>query len=133
VDLSSTDTKGIRKFGFIALIFFGCLFFIGLWAEKVFATYVFGALSFLGLGLVVLPERLRPVYGGWMKVAHLIGRMVNTLILTIAYYAVITPSALIKRVLGGAPIRTRPDKSASSYWIARSEPAQPKERFLKRF
>jgi Saxitoxin biosynthesis operon protein SxtJ len=133
VGSSSTDTKGIRKFGFIALIFFGCLFSIGLWAERVVATYVFGALGLLGLGLVVLPERLRPVYAVWMKVAHFIGTMVNTLILTIAYYVVITPSALIKRVLGGAPIPTRPDKSASSYWIARSEPAQPKERFLKRF
>jgi len=68
-----------------------------------------------------------------MKVAHLIGRMVNTLILAIAYYAVITPSALIKRALGGAPIPTRPDKRASSYWVERTEPAQAKERFLKRF
>jgi Saxitoxin biosynthesis operon protein SxtJ len=133
VDLSLTDSKQVRKFGFIALIFFGCLFSIGLWAERPVATYVFGGLSFLGLGLVVLPEWLRPVYDGWMKVAHLIGRMVNILILTIAYYVVITPSALIKRVLGGAPIQTRPDKSASSYWIPRTEPAQPKERFLKRF
>ncbi len=130
---NSTDVKGIRKFGFIALVFFGCLFFIALWAERTVATYVFGALGLLGLGLLGLPERLRPVYGAWMKVAHLIGRVVNTLILTIAYYVVITPSALIKRVFGGAPIPTRPDKSASSYWITRTEPVQPKERFLKRF
>lgn len=133
MDSSSTDTKGIRKFGFIALIFFGCLSSIGLWTERPVATYVFGVLGILGLGLAALPERLRPVYRGWMKVAHLIGKMVNTLVLTFAYYVVITPSALIKRALGGAPIRTRPDKKASSYWIARTEPAQPKERFLKRF
>jgi hypothetical protein len=133
LDSNSTDTEGVRKFGFIALIFFGCLFFIALWAGRPVATYVFAALALLGLGLLLLPERLRPVYDAWMKVAHLIGRIVNTLILTIAYYVVITPSALIKRVFGGAPIPTRPDKRASSYWISRTEPAQPKERFLKRF
>jgi hypothetical protein len=133
VDSNSTDTKGIRKFGFFALIFFGCLFFTGLWAQRPVATYVFGALGLLGLGLVLLPERLRLVHVAWMKLAHLIGRMVNTLILTVAYYVVITPSALIKRLFGGAPIPTRPDRSASSYWITRTEPAQPKARFLKRF
>jgi hypothetical protein len=133
VDSISTDRKAIRKFGFIALIFFGFLSTLGLWAERPVATCVFGVLAILGLGLAALPERLRPVYGAWMKVAHLVGRVVNTLILAIAYYVVITPSALIKRAMGGAPIRTRPDKKASSYWIARTEPAQPKERFMKRF
>ena len=130
---SSTDTRAIRKFGLIAILFFGSLFSIALWAGRPAASCVFGALGLLGLGFVLFPGTLRPVYRGWMVVAHLIGRAVTTLILTMAYYLVITPSALIKRLMGGAPIRTRPDKKASSYWVARTEPAQPKERFLKRF
>jgi hypothetical protein len=57
----------------------------------------------------------------------------TVLILSLAYYLVITPSALIKRLSGGAPIPVKPDKEALSYWVDRSEPAQPKERFLKRY
>jgi hypothetical protein len=106
---------------------------MALWAGRSAATYVFGTLGLLGLGFVLFPEGLRPVYRGWMSVAHWIGRALTALILTVAYYLVITPSALIKRVMGGAPIKMRPDKNVSSYWIARTEPAQPKERFLKRF
>lgn len=125
--------KDIRKFGLIALIFFGSLCGLGLWTKKPVPTYLFGSLSVLGLGFILIPARLRPVYTVWLKIAHVIGRIITTLILAIAYYLVITPAALIKRVFGGRPLPVKPDKEATSYWVARTEPAQPKERFLKRY
>ena len=125
--------KDIRKFGAIALIFFGILFGLGLWREKVAITYFFGLLALLGLGFLLLPSLLKPLYDGWLKIAHLIGRLITLIILTLAYYLVITPSGLIKRVFGGRPIPTSPDKNASSYWVARPEPVQPRERFMKRY
>lgn len=132
-NLNSTETWKIRKFGIIAFIFFGILCTLGLWFRKPVPTYLFGFLSFVGLGFMLNPLRLRPVYSGWMKIAHLIGRTVTILLLALAYYLVITPSALIKRVFGGRPLPFKPDKGASSYWVARTEPVQPKERFLKRY
>ena len=45
MNLNSTDTKQIRKFGLIALIFFGCLCALGIWMEKSIPTYFFGTLS----------------------------------------------------------------------------------------
>jgi len=116
VNLNSTDTKTIRKFGLVALVFFGCLSALGLWKEKPLPFYL-----------------LRPVYVGWLKTAHFLGRVVTTLILTLDYYLVITPSALIKRLFGGAPLPVKPDKESSSYWVTRAEPAQPKERYIKRY
>jgi hypothetical protein len=129
----STDAGQIRKFGLIALIFFGLLCVLGLWKHKPIPTYLFGALSLLGLGFILIPSRLKPIYLIWLKLAHLIGRIFSTVILTIAYYLVITPSALIKRLFGGAPLPVKPDKNASSYWVTRTESAQPKERFTKRY
>ncbi len=130
---SSTDTRQIRKVGLIALLFFGILCALGGWRQKILVTYFFGTLSVIGLGLFLLPAPLRPIYDGWLKVAHLIGRMITTIILTLAYYLVITPSAWIKRVFGGRPLPVRPDKDVSSYWVVRAEPAQPKGRFIKRY
>lgn len=130
---SSTDTREIRKFGAIALLFFGALFALALWRQKTIITYLFGTLSFLGLGFFLLPAPLRPIYVGWLKIAHLIGTIITTIILTLAYYLVITPAALIKSMFGGRPIPTLPDKNTSSYWVTRPEPAQPKERFIKRY
>jgi hypothetical protein len=125
--------KDIRKFGLTALIFFGSLCTLGLWTEKPVPTYLFGSLSILGLGFILAPGPLKPVYNAWLKIAHVIGRIITTLVLALAYYLVITPSALIKRVFGGRPLPVKPDKEAKSYWVTRTEPAQPRERFLKRY
>jgi hypothetical protein len=70
--------KDIRKFGLIALIFFGCLCGLGLWTKKPLPTYLFGSLSILGLGFILIPARLRPVYNAWLKIAHVIGRIITS-------------------------------------------------------
>lgn len=131
--LSSTDKKEIRKFGAVALLFFGVLCIIAVWRQKVLASCFFGALSLLGTGFLILPGVLRPVYDKWMQISHFIGKAITVIMLTMAYFLVITPFALMKKIFGGAPIPLKPDKSASSYWVSRSELAQPKERFIKRF
>jgi len=133
VSLNSTDTKQIRQFGLIALIFFGCLCALGVWLKKPLPTYLFGTLSALGLGFILFAYQLRPVFVTWLKIAHFLGKVVTTLILTLAYYLVITPAALIKRIFGGRPLPVKPDKNVSSYWVTRKEAAQSKEQFSKRF
>ena len=117
----------------IALIFFGCLFAIGLWVEKPLPIYLFGSLSALGLGFILFPNQLRPVFVSWLKVAHYIGKTITVLVLTLAYYLVITPSGLIKRLFGGTPLPAKPDRNALTYWVTREEPVQPIDRFLKRY
>ena len=130
---NSIDTREIRKFGVIAFFFFGCLAIIGIWTKKPLPTYLFGFLSLLGMSFVLIPSKTKPVYSLWLRIAHFLGRVVTTVILTLAYYLVITPAALIKRIFGGAPLPIKPDKNCPSYWVTREEPAQPKERFFKRF
>lgn len=130
---NSTDIKERRRFGVIAFFLFGILFLLGLWRGKPVPIYLFGFLCALGLGLICVPRPLGPVYVGWLKIAHFVGRVVTATILVLAYYLVITPSAMIKRILGGRPIAVTPDKDAPSYWVSRNEPAQPRERFKKRF
>ena len=131
--MNSTDAKQIRTFGLIALIFFGCLCALGIWLEKSLPTYLFGILSALGLGFILFPHQLRPAFVAWLKIAHFFGKLITTLILALAYYLVITPAALIKRIFGGTPLPIKPDKNVSSYWVTRKEAVQSKEQFLKRF
>lgn len=122
-----------RKFGIVAFLFFGCLCALGIWREKAFITYFFGLLSLLGLGCILFPSQWRGLHAAWLKVAHFFGRVITMTSLALAYYLVITPSALIKRVFGGAPLPAKPDKNRPTYWVERTEPAQPRERFYKRF
>jgi hypothetical protein len=127
------EKKQIRKFGLIAFVFFAILCALGIWAQKNLTIYLFSCLSILGIGFMVAPVQLTPVYKAWLRVGHLLGRAVNTLILIFIYYLVITPASLLKRVMGGRPLPLQPDRAAASYWVTKPEPAQPKERFLKRY
>jgi hypothetical protein len=68
-----------------------------------------------------------------LRISHAIGRLNTLVLLTLMYYLVITPFGLIKRVLGGKPLPTSPDRRAHSYWVSRPEAAQSKERFTKRY
>ena len=117
----------------LALIFFGCLCTLGIWMKRALPVYIFGTLSLFGLAFICMPGHLKSVHTGWMNISRLIGRVLTALILTLAYYMVITPSALIKRIFGGCPLPVSPDKNASSYWVTRTEAAQQKERFPKRY
>lgn len=130
---NSTEKGDIRKFGIVAFLFFGCLCGLGIWTGKAIPTYLFGFLSMIGLGFMVIPGPLSPVYAGWLKIAHFIGKIVTITMLTLAYFLVITPSAVLKRIFGGAPLPVKPDKSVDSYWVTRDEKTQPRERFLKRY
>ena len=76
---------------------------------------------------------MKPEYAIWKKIAYFLIRIVVALTLTLAYYLLITPVALIKRLFSGRPLPVKPDRDALSYWVARDEPVQPKERFLKQY
>jgi len=133
VNSNSTEKGDIRKFGIVAFLFLGCLCGLGIWTGKAIPTYLFGFLSMIGLAFMMIPGPLSPVYAGWLKIAHFIGKIVTITMLTLAYYLVITPSAVLKRIFGGAPLPVKPDKSVDSYWVTRDEKTQPRERFLKRY
>lgn len=128
-----TEPSEIRKFGLIALIFFGGLCALGIWTKKTVPTYIFGCLAVLGIAFILLPANLTPIYLFWMKIAKFLGNAITVMMLTLAYYLVITPAALLKRIISGTPLPTKPNKQMSSYWVSRTEPAQPLARFIKRF
>ncbi|MCG6536056.1 MAG: hypothetical protein L7F78_15490 [Syntrophales bacterium LBB04] len=131
--MSSTELKEIRKFGIIAFVFFGALSAIGFWNQKHILGSFFCLLSVIGIGCILDPARLKPIHHIWMKAGHFIGKLITVAVLILTYYAVITPAALLKRMFGGRPLPLMPDKKALSYWVSRTEPSQPKDRFLKQF
>ena len=129
----STEIKEIRKFGLIILIFFGGLCLLGLYFKRSVPVFLFGALALVGISFLTMPSALRLLYSAWLNVAHFLGKIVTVIVLTLAYYLVITPSGLIKRLFGGTPIPTKLDRNIISYWVERTEPVQPRERFTKRY
>jgi hypothetical protein len=130
---NSTDKGQIRKFGAAAMLLFGVLLVPAIWREWAVLTILFTILSTTGAALLLLPGHLAPVYRGWITIAHVISQVFTVILLTLAYYLVITPAALLKRLIGGRPLPLKPDPRLTSYWVERNEPVQPRERFEKRF
>jgi hypothetical protein len=129
----STDLRQIRRFGLAGVVVFGLLGGLGYWRGKAVPAGFFSLLSLLCMGFLILPARFAPIYGVWMKAAHRIGRYSTAFMLSLIYYLVITPFAIFLRIFGKTVLPVQQDKGVSSYWVARSEPAQPKERFFKRY
>jgi hypothetical protein len=106
---------------------------MAVWREKTVLSWFFGILCTLGVAFFLLPGPLQPLYIRWLRIGHVMGQVSTAVILTVAYYVVITPTALLKRLFGGRPLPLGPEKKVETYWVTRPEPAQPRERFIKRY
>ncbi|MBM4132429.1 MAG: hypothetical protein FJ245_01550 [Nitrospira sp.] len=73
--------------------------------------------AFCAAGLLA-PRTLTPLRAGWMKLALLLGFINQRILLTILFGLLITPTALLLRLLGKQPIQLRAE-GADSYWRMR--------------
>lgn len=120
-EIPELDTKGLQQFGFILggifILGFG-LFLPWMWGWKSLPNYLWVS---LGGGIVIwallLPNSLRSLYVNWMRVAMVIGHVVNSVILALVFFMVITPMALMMKVLGKDPMSRKLDKNIKSYRV----------------
>jgi len=117
MDQQTPSTQKLREFG---LVVGGlCL---------VLLSWLFPALHghppaiwpiWIGLPLVVLgliaPRSLLQPYRGWMALGHALGWVNGRIVLSLVYWLVLQPIALVMRVYGHDPLRRRWDAKASSY------------------
>ena len=114
-----------RSFGIVFLLVFLA---IGIW--MVLGSHSEGWLFLAGsviLFVVTLarPSILGPLNRAWFKFGLLLGQVVNPLILGVVFFLVITPMAVIRRLLGKDSLHLKSKSDLKSYWIDRS-PAGPK-------
>lgn len=124
-DPQNPTRADLRNFGllmFAAFTVIGCLRW---WLKGYVPSILFGvAIAFLVFGLA-LPNLLKPVYRAWMKFALALNWVMTRVLLTIAFYGMITPAAIIYRIISGDPLKRKWDASATTYWGAPDD--QPKE------
>lgn len=99
-----------------------------------FLTFFFmaGAIIFMIYTLIDV-DQLKPVYDGWMWVAHKINMVITTLVLGIMYFGVFTPVALFFRATGKDHLDRAIDQEAASYWIKRPDKEFKPEQYTKQF
>lgn len=107
---------------------FGLIMAGGLTAVAVLRFLFAGTLNgwLLGLGLcfgaaaMFSPAILEPLRRLWMKLAAVLGAVNQRIILTLLFAVVVTPMAVLLRLLGKQPINLRLDSATASYWRPRA-------------
>jgi hypothetical protein len=123
------DRPALKKFGLVmaaALAVLGILVYIfGSHPQRSFILWGVGAL--FCFSAVFIPNSLKMIHRYWMVLAFTLGWFMSRLILTILFFAIITPIGLIKRLFGSDSMHLKFDPEASTYWIKRQDkPFDPK-------
>ncbi len=104
-----------RAFG---LVFAGVFALVGAAPVRVWAL----ALAVLLLGVAVLwPRGLGPFNRLWFRFGILLSSITLPVLMAVLFYGVLTPIALLRRLVGAPGLALHRDK-AESYWIARKDP-----------
>ena len=137
------DPKTLRSFGFIALGGFGLL---GLAAYTESLIFAFGlgaareplAAGLVGLGTLsallslVAPRANRPLFVGLSVLAFPIGWVVSHSLFGLIYFALITPIAIVFRLVRRDELGLRGDTQRPSYWSPARADREP-DRYFKQF
>jgi hypothetical protein len=122
-----------RGFGIVFAVVFAI---IGLWplmdgeGTRVWAL-VLGAV-FLALALM-RPSLLSPLNRLWLGLGAILHRVVNPLVMGLMFFAVITPTALILKLIGKDLLCRRFSPGTQSYWIPRQPPGPEPQSMRNQF
>lgn len=123
-----------RTFGLVfTLIFF--LLAAYNWVSDGFSLLagIFFALTVLFLiGSFVMPKILRPLNRAWYQLGLLMGKVVSPIVLGVLFFLVITPVALVMRLVGRDALKIR-KQSVNTYWVDRAPPGPDPESFKEQF
>jgi hypothetical protein len=113
--------KDLRQFG---LMVGGVFSVIGSWpvvfrseSPRLWAIILGGVLIVLG---AILPQSLKQVYYGWMKLGHVLGWVNTRILLGIIFYGLITPMGLVMRLMGKDSMQLAFRQDATTYRVVRA-------------
>jgi saxitoxin biosynthesis operon SxtJ-like protein len=88
--------------------------------------------SLLLLSGTLFPSALRLPYRWWMALAEALSFAMTHVILALVFFGIVTPIGLLRKSLGGDPLRRRA-ASADSYWWPYSDRLRDPRHFEKMF
>ena len=110
-----------RSFGVVFFLFFFILFLWPLTKGQEVKIWLFiVSVIFLVLGLIN-SKLLTPLNQIWFKFGILLGRFVSPLVMGAVFFAVVTPTGFIMRLVSKNFLRLKKDNNASTYWIEKKD------------
>ena len=109
-----------RSFGLVFFIVFLLIGIYPLFKNGEFRSWsIIISLIFLVLGIID-SKLLSPLNKLWFKFGLMLGKIISPLIMGIIFFIVVTPTAIIMRILGKDLLNLKYNKK-DSYWIEKSD------------
>lgn len=125
--------KELREFGIVIAIALTVLATIALWRGRATYPYLYAAAVVFAASGIAVPKMLTPLQKAWMAFSVAMGFVMSRVILSVIFYAVMTPIGLIMKAMGRDIIDERIEKPKASYWHKRPEGLKAKESYEKQF
>jgi hypothetical protein len=125
--------REIRYFSVTMLIAFALANGILLLAGKYrVAGWIFGCGLILSIIGYFIPPVGKLVYLVWMAATYVLGRIVSPIVTAIIFYLLVTPIALVNRLMAKDRLRLKKPKGATTYFVEHTD-AQDKESMTRQF
>ena len=135
--------KTLKTFGIVGVVAFPLLALAAYYRFAMFAAIppagtmptvwvLLGLAAYCGIGAVTTPLILKPLFIGMSVVGVPIGIVVSFLMLAIIYFLVITPIALIFKIIGRDSMTRKFEPAAQTYWVKRP-PTTDVKRYFRQF
>jgi hypothetical protein len=110
------------------------IFGVGLSAAtaEILAGMLWGVAAALAVMAIAYPPLLRPLHVAVSIVTFPVGFVMSHVLLALVFYLVLTPVALVMRLLGRDTLSRRFEPEAESYWQPAETPTDPK-RYFRQF
>lgn len=126
--------KKSRKFYFIF-----CPVLLAVAGLSYFTGHFMRAGVLAGLSVVfltfhrLLPEKAAAFFEAYSSVMSKIGALITRVFMSLFFYVIFTPYGFLARALQGDALKRKPDPSAGTYWIKKSEADNASERCERPF
>jgi len=129
-----SSIRELRKFAFVMGVPLALIGGFLLWRQKDYYWHVFAASgAFVCAGLLV-PVVLKPLHKVWMTFSIVMGWFMTRVILFVLFFLILTPTALLLRLLGKDLLNMKFDRNSSqSYWLPRQKGESRKPDYTKQF
>ena len=107
----------LRRFGFVMAAASGVLAALLLWKQRPAGPYLLALAAGFALLGAAAPRVLDPVETAWMKLAGWLSVVMTYVVLTLAFFLVVTPLGLLRRLFGADSLHLKLDRSAATYWV----------------
>lgn len=129
-EIIALDRKGLRNFGLttggiIVILFAGLLPWL---LDHNFPVWPWILAAALWLLAAAAPMALQPIYKVWMKFGAILGAFNTRVLLGIMFYLIITPMALVMRLLGKDALHRTLDDRPSYRVKSKANPPKNMER-----